>query len=125
MESDSDDDFVSEVKLQLAKLKKAKTAKTADKNVKKKRPSPMQRLLDVPFNELCQMYTMWLLSPETAQVYPDFIIDKHDRQNFKKRCQMFRYDTERHRLFRQFTNPLGQSKCYNQLHEFFSYKLHN
>ena len=62
-------------------------------------------LRESTFKELCSYIKDWLLSPENDRVYPEFMTHKWSKQNFRKRCSMFKWDEERQKLFRKWNQP--------------------
>ena len=90
----------------------AEQLSTSDKKVTH---SATKMLQMVPFNELCQMYKLFLTSPECDRVYPEFITHKWDKQNFRKGVSNFRFDPDRQKLFRCYVDTMGTGKCAYEL----------
>ena len=52
-----------------------------------------------PFAEQCYHIIQYLHSPEIDRYYPDYINDKHARQNFKRKADKYKWDETRQELF--------------------------
>ena len=48
-----------------------------------------------PFTEQCYHSIQYLHSPEIDRYYPDYINDKHARQNFKRKAERYKWDEMR------------------------------
>ena len=52
-----------------------------------------------PFAEQCYHIIQYLCSPEIDICYPDYLNDKHARQNFKRKADRYKWDETRQKLF--------------------------
>ena len=51
------------------------------------------------FAEQCYHIIQFLHSPEIDRCFPDYLIDKHARQNFKRKAERYKWDETRQKLF--------------------------
>ena len=56
------------------------------------------------FAEQCYHIIQFLHSPEIDRCFPDFLNDKHARQNFKRKAERYKWDETRHPKDDQFKN---------------------
>ena len=63
-----------------------------------------------PFAEQCYHIIQYLHSPEIDRCYPDYINDKHARQNFKRKADRYKWDKTRQKLFYPHADQFENSK---------------
>ena len=63
-----------------------------------------------PFAEQCYHIIQYLCSPEIDRYYPDYINDKHARQNFKRKADRYKWDEKRQKLFYPYADQFKNSK---------------
>ena len=51
------------------------------------------------FAEQCYHIIQFLQSPEIDRCFPDYLNDKHTRQNFKRKAERYKWDETRQKLF--------------------------
>ena len=51
------------------------------------------------FAEQCYHFIQFLHSPEIDRCFPDYLNDKHARQNFKRKAERYKWDETRQKLF--------------------------
>ena len=56
-------------------------------------------LLPSTFAEQCYHIIQFLHSPEIDRCFPDYLNDKHARQNFKRKAERYKWDETRQKLF--------------------------
>ena len=52
-----------------------------------------------PFAEQCYHIIQYLCSPDIDRYYPDYLNDKHAKQNFKRKADRYKWDETRQKLF--------------------------
>ena len=67
-------------------------------------------LNSTPFAEQCYHIIQYLHSPEIDKYYPDYINDKHARQNFKRKAERYKWDEIRQKLFYPKDDQFKNSK---------------
>ena len=63
-----------------------------------------------PFAEQCYRIIQYLYSPEIDRYYPDYLNDKHARQNFKRKADRYKWDDTRQKLFYPYADQFKNSK---------------
>ena len=63
-----------------------------------------------PFAEQCYHILQYLCSPEIDNYYPDYLNDKHARQNFKRKADRYKWDEAREKLFYPNADQFKNSK---------------
>ena len=63
-----------------------------------------------PFAEQCYHIIQNLRSPEIDKYYPDYLNDKHARQNFKRKADRYKWDETRQKLFYPNADQFKDSK---------------
>ena len=63
-----------------------------------------------PFAKQCYHIIQYLRSPEMDRYYPDYLNDKHARQNFKRKADRYKWDETRQELCYPYAGQLKNSK---------------
>ena len=63
-----------------------------------------------PFAEQCYHIIQYLHSSEIDRCYPDYINDKHARQNFNRKADRYKWDETRQKLFYPHADQFKNSK---------------
>ena len=62
------------------------------------------------FAEQCYHIIQFLCSPETDRCFPDYLNNKHARQNFKRKAERYKWDETRQKLFYPKDDQFKNSK---------------
>ena len=62
------------------------------------------------FAEQCYHIIQFLHSPEIDRRFPDYLNDKHARQNFKRKAERYKWDETRQKLFYPKDDQFKNSK---------------
>ena len=62
------------------------------------------------FAEQCYHIIQFLHSPEIDRCFPDYLNDKHARQNFKRKVERYKWDETRQKLFYPKDDQFKNSK---------------
>ena len=62
------------------------------------------------FPEQCYRIIQFLRSPEIDRCFPDYLNDKHARQNFKRKAERYKWDETRQKLFYPKDDQFKNSK---------------
>ena len=62
------------------------------------------------FAEQCYHIIQFLRSPEIDRCFPDYLNDKHARQNFKRKAERYKWDEIRQKLFYPKDDQFKNSK---------------
>ena len=62
------------------------------------------------FAEQCYHIIQFLCSPEIDRCFPDYLNDKHARQNFKRKAERYKWDETRQKLFYPKDDQFKNSK---------------